>query len=267
MATVREDLRQRHRVSEDRGAYTAQRVFYVTGLAQPPELQIMEALQDPQIPLYLAQYPLGSPSAFPVYDNMRVRQRDGEPYGANGVIVTVTYSNVARSNFNSLEPPVGDDGPDLKRISSAVDQRKTTRDRQGNAMTLTPGGVFLGDQAYDSEAEAFVAVGELVFFRTEKNPPAARMRNFVGKVNSIIQDGYPARTLLCWSIEADSQDGELWDVEYVFRYRPDGWEHRDTWKRPDGKPAAGQVEQTFELLDETSFNVLGLDFSDNQNPW
>ena len=267
MATVTEDLKQGHTVTEDRGAYEARRVYYVTGLVQPKELQIMEALQDPGIPPYLDPYPTGMPSQFPVYDKMLVRVRTGEPHGSNGVKVTILYSNVSRSSFVSAEPPAGNDGPDLKRMSASIDRQKTTVDRAGQPMTLTAPGIFPGSFNYSSEAETFVPVGELVFVRTETSPPAARMRTLVGKINSSAENNYAAGTLLCTFIDADSQDGVLWDVEYRFRYRASGWQHRDTWRAPDGKAVEGTTEQLFDVIETANFGTLGLDFSDSQSPW
>lgn len=264
MPVVTEDLREGHRMSEDRGSYTVERVFYVSALTLAAELQVMEALQDPGIPSVGDSYPLGAPSAFPVYDQLVCKLRDARPNGVNAVRVQCTYTNVSRTTFR--EPPTTNDGADLKRFSSAVVEKTTTKDRNGVAMSLSPPASRSTYKPYLSEADIFIAVAELVFVRPELTIPAARARTYVGTINSLTLNNYPAGTLLCVSINADGNDGELWDVEYVFRYRADGWKHRDTWRSTDGKPPSDAVEVEFDTLAEADHGALGLDFSDSQTP-
>ena len=266
MATVTEDLKQGHSLVEDRGAFTLRRIFYVTGLVEAAPFQIMEALQDAGIPASGDAYPFGVPVEFPTYENLFVAQRRGEPYGTNAVRVVITYSNVSRISHGQKEPPLTNEGPDLKKFSTSFYEKKTTRDRLGAAMTLTPPASYSERNSYLSEAVLRIPAANLLFARTEKSPPSPEVRSLVGKVNAAVLNNWPARTLLLVDVDGESEDGVLWDVEYAFRYRGDTWDHTDVWKTQSGKVPTDAVEVTFETLETADFTTLGLDFSDAQGP-
>ena len=261
MATVEEDLVSGHRAVYVASSAEIVRTFRVWDLTSQPWAQLDEALTDPNIPDIGDFYPTP-----PANNNLRVREKSAVPDGPNAARVTCIYSNRQGPTWNQA-PPVND-GQDVKQITASIVPKRTTLDEVGAPMLLNPPASAPSLPDYKSEADIQKPVGALVFERTEADPPSARMRGKVGLLNSDTLGGnYPIRTLLFARLDAQSDDGgATWRVTYEFRYDPDGWVHRDTYKFQSGRAIADAAETTWDVYAATTFSDLGLDFSDSQVP-
>ena len=262
MATVTEDLAANHVLIDVNGGSTITRVFRVTGLVGLPHAQLIEALRDPAIPDIGDTYP-NEPTLF-------ARQHEVRPDGPNAARIEVLYA-VANANrggsWNQPYPGAGNDGDDVKQVSSSIRQVQTNRDVGDNPMTLNPPTSKTLSQAYLSEATTFVPVGTLVFERVETSPPAARLRSLVGKLNSTALGSYAVRTLLFAGFDAQSQDGgRTWQTVYEFQYQSAGWDHTDSWKDEGSRAPTDATRQSWQVIPQADFSGLSLNFADTQTP-
>ena len=263
MTVVREDLVAGHRATSASAGIVVTRTFHVSGLVAAPEGQLHEALNDPLIPN------IGDPYPIPQWALTFVLTKDAAPAGPNAATVIVNYSSINRpsgSTWNQPYPGAGNDGIDVKQVSSGVREVQTFRDVANNVMLLTPPPTKAQSASYLSSATALVPVGSLVFERTETAPGTARMRDLVGRLNSPGIGLYGDKTLLFRSFEEQSEDGgSTWNCTYVFDFRT-SWVHVDTWRDQDGKLPSDGVVESFDIFTTASFAGLGLDFSDSQTP-
>lgn len=251
------DLVSNHEVTEIIGGVELTRVVRVTGLTAAPDGQLLEALRDSGVPQIFTLWP-GEP--------WYVIRREAFPDGPNAARIVLTYGNNNRSTFNQPEPPVND-GLDVKQFSAGIQEVETTRDEGDVKMSIAPPASLAGLPNYLSTARIFKPNGTLLFERLESSPPGARVRDYLGMLNSIGLGSYPARSLLFARLDAQSDDGgRQWRCTYEFRYDPGLWKHRDRYRAPDNKVPDDAAEVTFDVQGTTDFTVLGLDFTDSQTP-
>lgn len=261
MTVVVEDLVNGHSYRRVLAGFALSRVFHVSQLTEIPSRQLIEAANDPGIPDIGDVYPgtVGIPCV----------EVFAEPAGANAARVTCNYSAQANVSSYNQPFPTGNDGQDVKQVSSGVRELRSPYDRDGALMVLTPPAAQTGWDAYNSEATRFIPVGEVVFERVETSPPTSRTRALVGKINQFNLGGtnYPAGTLLFSGLDASSSDGGVrWNCTYTFQYDSAGWGHIDAFRGPDGRIPVGVSVETFDVIDHADFSGLGLDFSDSQTP-
>lgn len=259
MPNVIPELVDGHQYQDTFAGFEIRRVFHVNDLVDAPNRQLIEAVETSGIPL------LGE--VYPGTTGINCVRRTSSPAGENAARVECVYSaqrNV--SSFNQPLPPVND-GQDVKQITTKTRELTTTRDITDTAMVLTPPTRYDKMKPYLSEATVLIPAGTLVFERVETSVAAARARTLVGRVNSLAEGSYAARTLLFDTLESTSNDGGFsWHCTYEFRYDIGGWKHRDRWKAQDGKAAQDAIEVEWDVLLEVNFATLDLDFSDSQTP-
>lgn len=260
MPVVTEDLVAGHRLSEILGGFDITRIFRVTELVDPPQLQLIEAALATGVPLIGDVYDPAWPQAWCI-------NREVAPDGCNAARVTCTFSTQQnRSSWNQPDP-VGNDGQDVKQVSATTKPWRQWYDNQQNPMTLTAPPSLDGLPDYLSEADALIPVARIVFERTEKSPPSARARIYIGSVNSAIIGGWPQYSLLYSDFDATSEDGgRTWRCTYTFDYDPNLHLHFDTYKGPDGKAPFDAPIESWSLKTAADFSLLDLDFSDTQTP-
>lgn len=260
MTVVTEDLVDGHRLRDILGGSTISRTFRVADLVAAAPGQLIEAIRDPLIPKVGNTYP-NEPTLF-------VLSVDAAPDGPNAARVVCNYAVANRPSGGTWNQPfpTGNDGRDVKQISSGIREVQTFRDAGGSTMLLVPPASKAQSPSYLSSATTFVPVGSIVFERTETSPAADRMRTLTSKLNASVLGNYPEKTLLFRSFEEQSEDGgQTWNCTYVFDYA-DSWAHVDIWRDEDGKIPADGVPVAYDILPTANFSVLGLDFSDSQTP-
>ena len=264
MPTVYEDLQAGWQISESYGDQQVTRVFRVSNLTAAPELQLMQALDQPEIPDYGDLFPFGDPVEYPQFSSLVVRERTTEPMGPQAARITCIYRN-RRITYRFDTSFAGNEGPETRyTVGGSVTTTRTTKDITDTAMTVTPPAAVSNLDPFDSEATIFEPVFTLQFDRLEKTPPTQAARDFVGKLNSasLGSGAYAAKTLLCVAINGPTDDGEIYRCTYQFRYKETGWQHTDFFRQRNGKPYAGATVETWDVLPTANFSTLGLDFND-----
>ena len=262
MATVTEDLVSGHVLVDVNGGSTITRVFHVTGLVAAPHGQLLEALRDP-----------GIPDIGDIYPNeaaLTAQRHEVRPAGVNGAIIEVLYGVANRPRGGTWNQPIplpGNDGQDVKQVSSTLREIITHFDVNSNRMILTPPPSKSNGLSFISKAKRFVPVANIVFERTETTAQNARIRSHFGRINSLAVGSFGVRTLLFHAYDSVSPDGgRSWQTTYEFTYDGDGWDHEDIWRDENGRPPADASFQSWQIMKQSDFNALGLDFSDVQVP-
>ena len=254
------DITRAARVRQVAGALEITRTFRVSGIIASPTEVLFDAINFPGVP------DIGD--AYPGHSEYRVRDISARPDGGKGndALVIVTYSDKTGATWNQ-QTPTGNDGLDVKQVSTSLTQFTTSRDDIGDPMTITVPASEANKKPYLSKATVQKPVASIVFERTETTPPAISIRNRVGKTNSLLIGPWPARSLLFTRLDAQSLDGgRVWRVIYEFTFNSLTWVHRDRFTRADGKVPSDAVEQSWEVYLAFDYSELGLDFSDNQTP-
>ena len=261
MTVIVEDLVDGHELNDVLGGSSIKRTFRISELVAIPSGQLIEAVQDPGIPK------IGEP--YPVFTTLFVLTVNARPDGPNAARVECNYSVANRDSggtWNQPYPGLGNDGKDVKQITSGVREVITYRDTSNNVMTLNPPASKTTAQSYGTTASRLTPTGSVVFERTETEPGTGRMRGYVGKVNSPAVGAYGDKTLLFRSYDEQSEDGgTTWNSTYTFDYATT-WQHVDVWRDQDGKMPTDGVVQFFDTLETANFNDLALDFTDGQTP-
>lgn len=261
MTDVVEDLVDGHRLTDILGGSSITRTFRISGLVAVPSGQLIEAVQDPDIPK------IGD--AYPTLATLFVLTVNARPDGPNAARVECNYSVANRSSggtWNQPYPGAGNDGSDVKQVTSGVRELTAYRDIGNNVMILNPPTSKATAPAYATTATRLLPTGSVVFERTETEPGTSRMRAYVGKVNSPAIGAYGDKTLLFRSFDEQSEDGgKTWNCTYTFDYAST-WQHIDAWRDQDGKIPLDGAPQFWDTIELANFSALGLDFTDGQTP-
>ena len=177
---------------------------------------------------------------------------------ATGVL---TYTTPSRSVFVP-----NDTGPGVTLTGGgAIQEIDVFRDINGDQLRTTFDNVTMGHKV-----RGFEVSSAPTFTRVEVTSPRARADAYVGRVNSLVWNSYAARTVLCASIEGESQDrGATFVNTYTFHVRP-SWDvelyHDDPFypgnpvptTAPFGTPAAPGERTRGEILPAVDFGPLGI---------
>ena len=243
------------------GALEVTRTFRVTGIIASSTEVLFTAINFAGMPRVGDEYP-GRPE-------YRVRDITARPDGGagNDVLVNVVYSNKTGQTWQQKEPDTGTLGQDVKQVSTGLAEFTTSLDAAGSPMIVTVPPSESNKKPYISVATTQRPTAALVFERTETVPPSIKIRNQVGKMNSLDIGPWPAQTLLFTRLDAQSLDGgRIWRTIYEFSFSSVFWNHRDRFTRADGKVPSDAVEQIWQIYDTFDYSTLNLDFSDNQTP-
>jgi len=179
----------------------------------------------------------------------------------------------ARPRFE-FTPPEGADGADTKMVRYFGRARQVTRDPKDGSTELTvlpPNNAGTDYSNMPGQTKTITvneSLGVLTFNRTERSVPTARMRDFQNTVNVAALGtlgAYPAKTLYCNTIQADTQDqGGLYLVRYEFIYNAAGHTVEYKWERPPLNVLEYDAGSRKELepYNTKDFSLLGLDFND-----
>jgi len=216
----------------------------------PPELDIVLGQVHPSIPTIVITNLAATP--VPACDRVRVE---------------ITYG-IPRVDF---APPAAADGTDHKSVRYFGQARRVTRDPRDGTTELTvaapPAYFGMANQTKAITVNESLAV--VLFERSERFVPTARMRTYQNTVNSVqlplVTPLYPVGTVYCNTITADTRDqGGLYLVRYEFLYNPDGHKIEYKWERASlDVPAYDAGSRVLlEPYRAEDFAALGLNFSD-----
>ena len=237
---------------------TWQRRYMVTGLLQA-------SIPDRIVEAY-AQIPdTGTAAPIP---NMYLRSATLEEFvcedesipswRAFGTIIYSTPTNVGGATYGVPD----DNGPGITVQSSATVREVTVdKDRGGVTIETTFDGVTMAH-----ELNGFATDDSLVFERIESTHPRARQATHRGTLNSALWNGYAAETVLCLSIECDTDDlAASYRVVYSFAVRAEGWAQSIVHEDPmfPGKPLPQSLRdansaKTFDTIPTSNFGALNI---------
>lgn len=264
MAVLKREIRQQARLTIEKTVTTGTRVFIVrnvTGVGFPAAAD--DAVAAAGIPSVDDQWSASRSS-------LKCVSVEPTLLGGRLARILCRYSDEGTGTFAGSEAPTDNNEPATAETDFFLKAIRTTKDRNGADITVSRPPQEYGDATQVKEIEKTIVAGRLVFKRKELDKPTQRMRDFPNHVNSASVGGgnYPARTLKCVGIKAQTDnDGAWYRVTYLFDYRSDTWDGEEvTWTRANGEQPnqhdAGS-RKTVEREPEANFSLLtGLDFTD-----
>lgn len=179
----------------------------------------------------------------------------GTTWNATG---TITYSTPTSAG-GTLGTPDDNGGGLSLSSTSTVEEIETSRDRTDTEITTTNDNVTMTHLA-----RTFQVGRSFSFRRLESSSPRARQTAHEGTLNSGLWNGYGAETVLCQTIDWQTDDfGVSYIVDYTFVYRPGGWQFTAIHEDPyfPGRPlpgATGGAVSTVDLIDASNFALLNI---------
>lgn len=246
----------------DSSASSCTRIFLVTDLTGQSHQILFNASQASGIPRR------GDPH--PSIPGMIATTVDIAPEGA-GAKVTVEYTYPA---FDRKEPD--ETAKPVISVGSTVQESTTSRNNKGELIKVkfkykpVDEDGNIGEEITEDYVPVLsVQTGQtaIEYQRREPRSPLQKSLKYVGKVNNVLINGFPARTLLCTGIEGQSEDGGAsYSVSYRFQYNPDTWDaeffyidqetgqpHTDVTVTP---PNGYGVAQVYPEIDFSPLNVI-----------
>lgn len=255
------DLAEDAEVISDDSGVSCTRKILIDGLSGSASARLFEAINTVGVPRKGDQHPdlpgivVSSVRASPI------------PNCANKAWVIVQYN---APSFNSQAP--SETATPTYRFSATVQEEETSQDKDGNQMVLTHTKISVVDgnnveTVLDPQPGKVSVQRPMEYFFCERPEPLPfnynKCHNFMGRVNSVPWRNFPARSVLCTSIDVD-ESGDRANVSYQFQIKPVGtWDVRLTYIDPStGSPVVDPIEgegiQTFRVYPEADFNLLNV---------
>ena len=176
-----------------------------------------------------------------------------EAYGT----VVYTFS----TSTDTTPPPPNNDQDVLSiSVSSFTEEVEIEKNFDGTRITVEDNdGVVRGETVTVPKARARISAR-----RKELDYPKNRIDTFTNAINQFVWNSYPIGTVRCETIDVDSVSGGVnYDVQYIFVYRPEGWNNievvgRDlATGRPIANPTGPQIVTVdpYKLEDFGSLNI------------
>lgn len=247
---VASDLISETRISEGPKGYELTRVFEITGLTGSGADRLKDALGATGLPVR------GDASAITGLTALKVIERTVEPSAGTGARVVCVYR---KPTPEEQADPSSDDAATVKTISASLSSVKTNLDYNDALITVTHNGITQGTEV-DKQLPTVV----FKYRRRETQRPFTRAVDYVGKVNLSSFEGKATRTVLCTSINGDSDDGGVtYLVDYEFQFLAETWDALVYWIDPDtNRPPSDLVVNVgykrVQIYDTIDFDNLDL---------
>lgn len=249
-------------VTSDENGVSAVRKFIVDGLSGIGSGRLFEALNTPGIPVKGQTHPnsngivVKSVQAVPIPDS------------PSKAFVVATYS---APTFNSQTP--SETAQPTYRMSGTVQDEEVYLDKDGQQMILnhtetsTAANGQVTNRPLPPQPQRFSAQRPMQYFQCDRPEPLPfnynKVHDFVGRVNSVPWRNFPARSVLCSTIDVD-EVGDRANVSYQFTIKPVGtWDVRPIYINPEtGAPVEDPIEgigvKNFRIYPEADFNQLNV---------
>lgn len=248
-------------VTSDENGVSAVRKFIVEGLSGAGSGRLFEALNTPGIPV--------KGQTHPNLAGIVVKSVQAVPIsGCNTkAFVVVSYS---APTFNSQTP--SESATPTYRMSGVVQDEETSEDVNGDQVVLnhTKTSVVNGnnvDTPLEPQPAKMIVQRPMQYFSCDRPEPLPfnylKVHNFVGRINSVPWRNFPARTVLCTTIDV-VESGDRANVSYQFTIKPIGtWRARTVYTDPStGAPVKDPVEgvgiKNVLVYPEADFNQLNV---------
>lgn len=200
MATVREDIVESAALTWGATTMNVSRIFSVSGLSGTVSARPYEAVTAGGIPT--------PNTAHPSIPDMIVETVDVAMEGAFDARVTVKYKLAPEA----IPPGGGAAGSTFRwQIGGSVSQEERY--------------IVATYQSIQQNVPISVLVPELSLSatRTESSDPRPRAYALIGCINQFAVGSFPADTLLCTNVQANTADNLFWEVTYEFQYKRAKW--------------------------------------------
>ena len=244
------DLKQNARITVNKNGKRIDRTAIVSGLTGDINTLLESAITDGALPNYGDAYPTDSA--------ITLNSITAEPKSGGDYLIRMSYFTETGSETGSANA--------TSRASATTVSEETKLDITGAAMTTQ----YIKDGAIISERFTADIERPRVTFDFEyisATFPQATINTYLGKINSVIWNGYAVETILCTAVNV-SQQGAEYQVRMSFAYNADTWAFlaRTSYAPPltdhGTSPDAGLDNATgtrpYDVYSTVDFTALGL---------
>lgn len=252
------DIKQGSSITRDKSGWRIERVAIVTNVLGEPSspsasAAMYQAITDGLLPA------LGDPH--PSIATVYLDSLNCEPLGNGRYRVRMSYSD--ERGF-----PAADNI--AKRVSASTAPSTTGVDKVGNNLSTvyqTQNDIdnsWFSYEFFDANIERPRATFDFEYTVSGAFPQTL-INTYLGKLNSVIWNGYAIKTVMCSNIMISPQ-GDDWRVAISFVHNPDGWEytaqiatpveHVVNWTDVNLDTTTGRRD--FEIYQTVDFTALGL---------
>lgn len=257
MATVTVDLMDnanRTELTED--GYQVDRVLLVTGITKTANDSVVyDAITDAGVP------DLGD--NHPTISDCPLKKITGTALSPTKARLVLTYFR------DDTESTSKADAIAVVTSTTTTEEQKT--DKNGDEMetsyvvTVTPFAWTTYDERFTAQIEKPRTRFEFTY--KSATHPISDIKTYMGKINSVIWNTFPVKTILCSEINAEPE-GDDFQVTFVFLYNPDTWVFNALVSQPPGNLASSTDTdldldtgiKEFDVYGEVSFAPLGFVF-------
>ena len=204
--TVIIDIEDGARISRTKDGYRADRIAIVQGVTGTASQRLYNAITDAGLPAY--------GSAHPSISSIYLNDITGDVIDPETVRLTLSYYD---------DPSSADGGQTTSRASGTTTVEETKLDINGDAMTtqysLSTGGIIPAER-FTAEVERPRVTFDFEYIVSTF--PQTTIDTYLGKINSVIWNGYAVKTILCTAVNV-SQQGDDYQVRISFAYNADTW--------------------------------------------
>ena len=200
------DIKDGARISRTKNGYRADRIAIVSGVTGSASARLYNAITDSGLPAY--------GSAHPSISTIYLNDITGDVIDPDTVKLTLSYYD---------DPTNADGGETTSRASGTTTIEEVKLDINGDAMVTQYTGAsipIISGETFTAEVERPRVTFDFEF--TSSTFPKSTIDTYLGKINSVIWNGYPVKTILCTAVNTDKQ-GDDYKIRISFAYNPDTW--------------------------------------------
>jgi hypothetical protein len=217
--------------------------------------QMWNALNYPGVPI--------QGEAHPNIAGLTAQSADANAIGNMPKAISISVSYSRPSSKNQM-PQLGEQ-PQYSQTSYLVE--KQTNFAAGGATAAGRPLLIVRRSAQDQVGQVATVsvlkpVGVIRFRVRQAFNASTQMREYLGTINSNRYRLYDAKTLLCTTINSDSDDGQVTFINsYEFQYDSETWDKSVVYTI-DGVPVPNPVEgisiKTYQMYDAVDFSQIGI---------
>jgi hypothetical protein len=244
------DIQQNSRISQNKDGFRVDRIALVSGVTGDPDERLYNAITDAGLPDYGDEHP----SISGIYLN----ELSADVIDPETVKVTLSYYN---------DSATAEGGETTSRASGSTNIEETKLDINGDDMTTryVDGSIIYPKVSFTAEIERPRVTFDFEY--TVSSFPKTTIDTYLGKINSVIWNGYAVETILCVAVDVN-QEGSLYRVRISFAYNADTWAFLA--KMPTAPPLTAHATdpdsdlnlttgiRPFDVYDQVDFVPLGL---------
>jgi hypothetical protein len=242
------DIEESTSISQNKDGIRIERVAIVTGVTGSASAKLNTALNDAQMPDF--------GDVHPDVSGIYLNDISGQVIDNETIKFVLSYYN---------DPSTSDGGETTSRASGSTVIEEINSDINGDRFSAAySNGVASINEAFSAEVERPRVTFDFTF--TTSAFPKTTIDTYLGKINSVIWNSYPVKTILCTAVNTEQQD-DNYKVRISFSYNPDTWVFigKTAWAPPifASTPADSGLNlstglKTFEVYAQVDFSPLSL---------